>query len=388
MGVLRWGPLLPLKGGPINPLRVRGSRGWIGIVAAASACGPAANKNSPVVACGSAPAPHAAAAAAAAASLWPSRKPQEAALLLLPAPERLKRPSGPLPACRGAPGPPSKPRSVLSQGGGLSDKYSLLGSSCILHRCRRGSLLNQQRTGATTAATRWTHQQHSSRSSTAFNSSSRSRNISTSDSSSSSNSSNSSSSRRSSRGSKDKRETSDHSPNSSMRSGDDDSHVSSSHTSLWSMLIASVWPTSPGLRARVVAAVASLMAAKCLTIAAPIALAAVVDHFTQSAAAGAAAAATAAAADTATAIAAAAADTAAATTTAADTATATTTAADTAAATTPAADTAVTTTTAAEDTAAATTTAADSPAGALLHPALPIALVLGYPLARLGASGK
>ncbi|KAL8427387.1 hypothetical protein Efla_006418 [Eimeria flavescens] len=112
----------------------------------------------------------------------------------------------------------------------------------------------------------------------------------------------------------------------------------------------------PSLRLRVAAALVSLLAAKCLTIAAPVALAALVDHFTQTAAAGAAAAPAAAAA--------AAAETAAA------------------AAAAPAAAAAA----AAAETAAAAAAAAATAPTALMHPALPVSLVLSYPLARLGAS--
>ncbi|CDJ27575.1 ABC transporter, putative [Eimeria mitis] len=113
-----------------------------------------------------------------------------------------------------------------------------------------------------------------------------------------------------------------------------------SEKGLWNLLAAALWPASRSLKARVVGAVVSLMAAKCLTIAAPVALASLIDHFTQTVAAEA----TQAAAGAATAAATAAADAAAAGTT------------------------------------GATTT------GSLLHPALPAGLVISYPLARLGAS--
>ncbi|CDI79675.1 ABC transporter, putative [Eimeria acervulina] len=109
--------------------------------------------------------------------------------------------------------------------------------------------------------------------------------------------------------------------------------------SLWRLLASALWPASRCLKARVVGAVASLLVAKCLTIAAPVALASLVDHFTQTAAAeatqaaaGAAAAAPAAVAD-----------------------------------------------------AAVGTTGTTFP-GVWLHPALPVGLVMSYPLARLGAS--
>ena len=102
--------------------------------------------------------------------------------------------------------------------------------------------------------------------------------------------------------------------------------------SLWRLLSAAVWPTSKALRIRVVAAVASLMAAKCLTIAAPVALAGLVDHFAQTAAVGIA-------------------------------------------------------TGAAGGATAAGLAGATGPA-ALIHPALPVGLVISYPLARLGASGN
>ena len=111
--------------------------------------------------------------------------------------------------------------------------------------------------------------------------------------------------------------------------------------SLWRLLASALWPASRCLKARVVGAVASLLVAKCLTIAAPVALASLVDHFTQTAAAeatqaaaGAAAAAPAAVAD-----------------------------------------------------AAVGTTGTTFP-GVWLHPALPVGLVMSYPLARLGASGR
>ncbi|CDI86322.1 ABC transporter, putative [Eimeria praecox] len=109
--------------------------------------------------------------------------------------------------------------------------------------------------------------------------------------------------------------------------------------SLWRLLAAAMWPASRTLKARVVGAVVSLLAAKCLTIAAPVALAGLIDHFTQTAAAEA----TQATAGTAAAAAAAAADAAA------------------------------------EETGKTT-------ARPLLHPALPVGLVVSYPLARLGAS--
>ncbi|CDJ62355.1 ABC transporter, putative [Eimeria necatrix] len=113
---------------------------------------------------------------------------------------------------------------------------------------------------------------------------------------------------------------------------------------LWGLLSAALWPASRPLKMRVLAAVVSLIAAKCLTIAAPVALAGLVDHFTQAAAAGAQAGITAHTAAPAAAAAASA---------------------------------------AAEGIAAATGTTG---AASLFHPALPVGLVVSYPLARLGAS--
>lgn len=110
----------------------------------------------------------------------------------------------------------------------------------------------------------------------------------------------------------------------------------SSAKSLWSLLAAALWPASRPLKVRVVGAVTSLLAAKCLTIAAPVALAGLIDHFTQTAAAEATQAAAAVA------------------------------------------------TAAAEAAAGATGTMVP---GTLLHPALPASLAICYPLARLGASG-
>ncbi|XP_026191182.1 iron-sulfur clusters transporter ATM1, mitochondrial [Cyclospora cayetanensis] len=116
---------------------------------------------------------------------------------------------------------------------------------------------------------------------------------------------------------------------------------------LWRFLAAGVWPVSRSLRVRVAAALASLLAAKCLTIAAPVALAGLVDHFTVAAgegmaeiAGGAAAAAGAAAAGGAAAAAG----------------------------------------------GAAAAAGATAYGALLLHPALPVGLVISYPLARLGAS--
>ncbi|CDJ40621.1 ABC transporter, putative [Eimeria tenella] len=116
---------------------------------------------------------------------------------------------------------------------------------------------------------------------------------------------------------------------------------------LWGLLSAALWPASSPLKMRVLAAVVSLIAAKCLTIAAPVALAGLVDHFTQAAAAGAQAGIAAHAAPAAAAAAASA---------------------------------------AAEGIAAATGTTGITGAASLFHPALPVGLVVSYPLARLGAS--
>ncbi|KAL8269622.1 hypothetical protein Esti_006442 [Eimeria stiedai] len=306
--VLRVGPLQPPRGAPLCPLRLRGTTSWIGLAASACKTAHAAAARSPL-ACTFVAAPH-------AATSWPSGKSQAAALLLLPS-ERLHS-RGP-PTSMSLPGPPFDPRCAVYQACGLSNNCCLLRSSCNMQGSRRGCLLTQQQTRTTK---RETHQTHSSNFS-ASNNDSRS--------SSSSSGGGSNNSNTSTSNSKD-------TTTSSTSSSDDAAAlapregggVASSRTSLWQLLFAAVWPASPGLRARVVAAVVSLMAAKCLTIAAPVALAAAVDHFTQTAAAGAAAAATAAAA----------------------------------------ADESVT-----------------GPA-ALLHPALPVALVLSYPLARLGASGN
>ena len=117
-----------------------------------------------------------------------------------------------------------------------------------------------------------------------------------------------------------------------------------------------MWPASRALRLRIAAAVVSLLAAKCLTIAAPVALAGLIDYFTQLTAAEVAAGIT---------------------TGGAASAAAGATAEGAAAGTAGVAG------------AAGGGAAAGSllPVG-LLHPALPLGLVISYPLARLGASGR
>ncbi|KAL8452027.1 hypothetical protein Emed_001568 [Eimeria media] len=329
--VLRVGPLLPLRGAPCSC--------WIGLAASACktvhapAAAAAAAANSPV-ACTFAAAPHAAAS-------WPNSRPQAAALLLLlQQSERL--PSRGPPCMQGVPGAPRGLGFIDSQATGLSSNCCSLRSSWRSQGGEKRSLWMQR----TMTATRRSHQSHTSNFSTSSSSNSNSSDsrinsrinssISDSSNSSSSNSSNNNSSTNtssnSSNSSKSSKSSIDESASASLQVRE--GSVGSSDVSLWQLLFAAVWPTSPGLKARVVAAVVSLMAAKVLTIAAPVALAAVVDHFTQSAAEGAAAAATAAA------------------------------------------------------TAATAAEALVTGPAALLHPALPVALVLSYPLARLGASGK